>query len=144
MLSSASCRESFNLCDYIIFHFTNPLTLIIFLDVIYLTSMIFKTILFFLLLSLRFSHGQPSALALQPQRTPLPVALLPDVDPQPAGPGHVAPAKPHPERGGQQCQARGGGGGQEEGTLLTCHPSTPPLRLTTPLEITEPRFFCCL
>uniref|UniRef100_A0A671VP10 FERM, ARHGEF and pleckstrin domain-containing protein 2 n=1 Tax=Sparus aurata TaxID=8175 RepID=A0A671VP10_SPAAU len=40
----------------------------------------------------------PSALAPQPQRSPLPVALLPDVDPQPAGPGPIA---------------------TEEGTLLT-------------------------
>lgn len=77
--------------------------------------------------SRRFGRGQPTTLplTLQLQGSPLHVALLPDVDPQPAGPGCVAPAKPHPERGGHQCQARGGGGGQEEGTLLTCHPSTP-------------------
>lgn len=64
----------------------------------------------------------------------MPVPLLPDVDPQSAGPGPVPPAEPHAERGGQQCQARGGGGGQEEGTLLTpFHP-----RLTETTETTEP------
>lgn len=88
--------------------------------------MIFKTLFFKILISLRFSGGQPSALALQPQKSPLPVAVLPDVDPQSAGSGSIAPAKPHPERGGQQCQARGGGGGQEEGIMLTCYPFHPP------------------
>lgn len=74
----------------------------------------------------RFSSGQPSALAPHLQGSPLPVAFLPDVDPQPAQPGPVSTAEPHPERGGQHCQARGGGGGQEEGTLLAWPPFQTP------------------
>lgn len=73
--------------------------------------------------------GQSPAFTLQLQRPALPVTLFPDVHSQPARSSPFAPAEPHPERGGQHCQARGRGGGQEEGTLLTGHPSTPHLKI---------------
>lgn len=72
---------------------------ILFWQTIYLTSVTTALNLnpFFFPPFDRFSGGQPSALTLTLQGSSLPVAFLPDVNPQPAKPGPVTPAEPPPE-----------------------------------------------